>query len=73
MRRTSAFPYPVCHMAHVAGATNAPTAVWICEYPYRTMRMSGPSKECSECPVWQAMHLRADNADEATADSLLAS
>ena len=28
------------------------TAVWICEYPYRTMRMEGPSSDCADCPVW---------------------
>jgi len=33
-------------------------AVWICEYPYRTMRMAGPSSECGDCPVWRAMELR---------------
>jgi hypothetical protein len=31
------------------------TAVWICEYPYRTMRTNGPSVECDGCPVWEDM------------------
>jgi hypothetical protein len=49
--------FPACHLSHIAGpAPAAPrTAVWICEYPYRTMRLEGPSSdECAECPVFQA-------------------
>jgi hypothetical protein len=29
--------------------------IWICEYPYRTMRRNGPSDDCSDCPVWHEM------------------
>jgi hypothetical protein len=50
---------PSCHLSHVSGPSPAAarTAVWICEYPYRTMRMEGPSsEECGDCPVFQAMH-----------------
>jgi hypothetical protein len=51
-------PLPRCHMAHVRGAGSAePASVWICEYPYRTMRTTGPSVDCDDCPVWQAMVL----------------
>ena len=39
--------------------------VWICEYPYRTMRTTGPSSDCGDCPVWQAM-VRRRIADAAT-------
>jgi hypothetical protein len=59
--------FPACHLAHVAGpGRQASTAIWICEYPYRTMRASGPSSECGDCPVWQAM-LRRRVAEAATA------
>jgi hypothetical protein len=35
------------------------TSVWICEYPYPTMRLSGPSAECGDCPVWaEIQHAR---------------
>lgn len=58
MRRTSE-PAPTCHLAHVPGPGRhgQPTraAVWICEYPYRTMRMDGPSSDCVGCPVWQEL------------------
>ena len=50
--------FPSCHLSHISGpAAAAPrTAVWICEYPYRTMRLDGPSsEECGECPVFQSM------------------
>ena len=52
-------PRPRCHLDYVTGpagaASGARTAVWICEYPYRTMRLSGPSAECEDCPVWQEL------------------
>lgn len=25
--------------------------MWICEYPYRTMRLTGPNDDCEDCPV----------------------
>lgn len=37
-----------CHLGHAHGRT----AVWICEYPYPTMRQEGPSSDCAGCPVW---------------------
>jgi hypothetical protein len=59
MQSLSAAPsHPVCHLAHIqgpGGQTAVATAVWICEYPYRTIRLSGPSPECGDCPVWQEM------------------
>lgn len=52
-----ALPY-TCHWGHVPNArqddASQRTAVWICEYPYRTMRMQGPSEECAGCPIWEA-------------------
>jgi hypothetical protein len=46
-------------LEYVAGpggaAAGAKTAVWICEYPYHTMRLVGPSAECEDCPVWQEL------------------
>jgi hypothetical protein len=63
----SVLSFPACHLAHVAGPERrSSTAIWICEYPYRTMRATGPSSDCGDCPVWQAMQRRrnADNAAE---------
>jgi hypothetical protein len=41
-----------CHWDYVRGpnrGTAAPrTMVWICEYPYRTVRLDGPCDDC-EC------------------------
>ncbi len=59
MSEPSSSVYPRCHLGHVnrkdsEGHTRS-TAVWICEYPYRTMRMEGPSSDCSDCPVWFEM------------------
>lgn len=52
----SVLDFPACHLAHVAGPhRHSTTAIWICEYPYRTMRATGPSSDCGECPVWQAI------------------
>jgi hypothetical protein len=63
----SVISFPACHLARVAGPERrSSTAVWICEYPYRTMRASGPSSDCGDCPVWQAM-LRRRNADKTSA------
>ena len=48
---------PRCHMGQTA--THGPRGhragqtVWICEYPYRTMRLEGPSSDCAGCPVWR--------------------
>lgn len=36
--------------------------VWICEYPYRTMRSEGPNEECEGCPVWEAMRAHSQAA-----------
>jgi hypothetical protein len=52
----SVLEYPKCHLAHVAGPNgHRVTALWICQYPYRTMRASGPSSDCAGCPIWQEM------------------
>ena len=62
----SVIDFPACHLAHIAAPQrNSSTAIWICEYPYRTMRATGPSSECGDCPVWQAM-LRRRGTDAAT-------
>ena len=59
MQEMSVLTFPACHLAHVAAPErHSSTAIWICEYPYRTMRASGPSSECGDCPVWQAMQRR---------------
>jgi hypothetical protein len=59
MSRMSAPFYPQCHPGQVnrPGPAGRPvqTAVWICEYPYRTIRVQGPSEDCSDCPIWRNM------------------
>jgi hypothetical protein len=60
MPRASAASYPQCRLAHLPGPTGPGpntrrTAVWICEYPYRTVRLEGPSGDCGDCPVWREM------------------
>jgi hypothetical protein len=46
---------PTCHLTYLPGSDRKaqPTAVWVCEYPYRTLRLDGPSVECEDCPVWR--------------------
>ena len=46
---------PACRMTYVPGSDRSarPTAVWVCEHPYRTLRLDGPSRECGDCPVWR--------------------
>jgi hypothetical protein len=48
-----------CHLAQVGGVAGRlgrrSAAVWICDYPYPTMRLNGPSSDCSDCPVWRDM------------------
>jgi len=54
--KRSAFPVPACHLAHIPGPPGTPAAaVWICEHPYPTMRVQGPSSECEGCPVWRRL------------------
>jgi hypothetical protein len=45
---------PTCHWDYVKGPARGGrvtrTMVWICEYPYRTVRLSGPNPEdCEGC------------------------
>ena len=73
MRRlsTSTTSRPACHLSHVSGpigSSRGATAVWICEYPYRTIRLAGPSSECSDCPVWRAMEEEREAAACADAE-----
>jgi hypothetical protein len=49
---------PDCHWAHIDGDRHraaSASAVWICEHPYPSMRVNGPSEDCAGCPVWDAM------------------
>jgi hypothetical protein len=58
MSRVAPPAYPQCHPGQVARPGphgQVPTAVWICEYPYRTIRLAGPSEDCADCPVWRNM------------------
>ena len=47
-------PKYFCHWDYVSGPNRgsaAPrTMVWICEYPYRTVRLDGPCEDC-ECAL----------------------
>jgi hypothetical protein len=38
------------------------TKIWICEYPYRTMRRNGPSEDCTDCPVYHALQQEKERA-----------
>jgi hypothetical protein len=68
MQRLSTRPLPRCHLTRLNGATpGGSTTVWICEYPYRTMRASGPSPECEDCPIWQEYFNTERPAEEAEA------
>lgn len=60
----SVLPFPTCHLTHLpVGDGRRSAAVWVCEYPYRSLRASGPSSDCAECPVWQQMqHERGTSA-----------
>jgi hypothetical protein len=61
-----------CHLAYVPGPRmgGSPSAVWICEYPYRTMRSSGPSSDCADCPIWQQMERQRQTDDAAASGTL---
>jgi len=55
-----------CHWEDIQGARVKgrvmTSRVWVCEYPYRTMRRHGPGEECSDCPVWHEMQLEKERA-----------
>jgi hypothetical protein len=46
-----------CHWGYIDGPEReghvSRTLMWICEYPYRTVRASGPDESCDECPVYK--------------------
>jgi hypothetical protein len=50
----------LCHWERIDGPAlrgRPPSSmVWICEYPYHTIRKDGPTEDCTGCPVWDAMH-----------------
>ena len=51
---------PSCHPGQIpCGEGGRTAAVWICEYPYRTIRQEGPSSDCAGCPVWEERELEA--------------
>jgi len=47
----------VCHWDYIPGArwhsTKLGALVWVCEYPFRTTRLSGPDESCDGCPYWE--------------------
>ena len=56
--------------SHGPKGHRAGQAVWICEYPYRTMRLEGPSSDCHRCPVWREIEAArlAEALKDASAD-----
>ena len=59
-------PARACRWEEIQGARVkgrvTTTKIWICEYPYRTMRRNGPSDDCSDCPVRQAQQREEERA-----------
>ena len=49
----------LCHWQRIdrplAGGRSSSSIVWVCEYPYHTIRLDGPGDECADCPVWEAI------------------
>ena len=42
-----------CHWGSIHGpGPTARSVVWICEYPYRTIKSAGPDRHCEGCPIW---------------------
>ncbi len=43
-----------CHWSLISGPARAgrtiQTPVWVCEYPFRTLRPLGPGLDCLDCP-----------------------
>jgi hypothetical protein len=50
--------YWTCHWSTLTGPGGARTVVWICEYPYRTIRTT-PCEDCPGC----ATESMADKSD----------
>jgi hypothetical protein len=74
MSGTSLPSYPECHMGQILrtgrDGTRISTPVWICEYPYRTLRTEGPSDDCSDCPVWHQLQRKRRRTDLAHVDEV---
>ena len=50
----------LCHWERIegrkgVGSGDESSVVWICEYPYHTIRADGPTEDCAGCPVWEAL------------------
>jgi hypothetical protein len=62
---------PACYMTYLPASDQSvrPTAVWVCGYPYRTLRLDGPSRDCGDCPVWRERELARLKAAAARAQS----
>jgi hypothetical protein len=58
-RLTTEAALKLCRWEQIEGrpieGRSSPSVVWICEYPYHTLRADGPTDECSGCPVWEAL------------------
>lgn len=74
MPGTSSLQYSRCHLGYIqrpgSNGRSQATAVWICEYPYRTTRVQGPSSECGECPVWRDMQCNRRGTDHRDVDDI---
>jgi hypothetical protein len=57
-----------CHWTQIdgvrVGGRATSSRVWICEYPYRTMRSEGPGADCADCPIWEARQRDQSREDE---------
>jgi len=69
-------PRPACHWEEIQGGRVrgrvVSSKVWVCEYPYRTMRRHEPGAECSDCPVWQERQAAKARDAEATEEEFIA-
>jgi hypothetical protein len=68
--RTAATDARTCHWSYVTRRTptgrQTSARVWICEYPYRTMRTS-PCVDCDACVT--VRHIASALDDRSTADN----
>jgi DNA-binding NtrC family response regulator len=57
-RAASSLPVtPLCHPVRVPSHGSVgprPVQLWACQYPYPSLRASGPDDSCGDCPLWPA-------------------
>jgi hypothetical protein len=63
----------VCQWTQIEGARvrgrSCTSTVWVCEFPYRTIRRSGPDAACSDCPAYEALQKEKARAATERADA----